>query len=121
VPWAGHAVPAAGLFAVAGFCTGPLFSALLASRDRYAPAAVRTQIFTLGAGLKSTFAAAGAGTAGALSGLGAAPLMLGTAACQVLAAALALVLLTGRPTGPTDSAAGPAGLPPTSAEQGWGE
>lgn len=117
VPWAGRAVPAAGLFALAGFCTGPLFSALLAGRDRYAPAAVRTQIFTLGAGLKSTFAAAGAGTAGALSGLGAAPLMLGTAACQVLAAALALVLLTGGCTGPGGPPAVPPGPPPTSAGQ----
>jgi hypothetical protein len=111
VPWAGHAVAAAALFAVAGFCTGPLFSALLASRERYAPAAVRTQIFTLGAGLKSTFAAAGAGAAGALSGLGAVPLMLGTAACQVVAGALALVLLTGRRTGPAGSGTGPAESP----------
>lgn len=99
VPWAGHAATAAALFAVAGFCTGPLFSALLASRERYAPTAVRTQIFTLGAGLKSTFAAAGAGAAGALSGLGAVPVMLGTAACQVAAGALSLVLLTARRTG----------------------
>ncbi|MET7686866.1 MFS transporter [Streptomyces sp. NPDC005483] len=109
VPWAGHAVAAAALFAVAGFCTGPLFSALLAGRERYAPAAVRTQIFTLGAGLKSTFAAAGAGAAGALSGLGAVSLMLGVAACQVIAGALAVVLLTGRRAGSNGSGAGPPG------------
>ncbi|MFJ4525666.1 MFS transporter [Streptomyces sp. NPDC088810] len=96
VPWSGHVLVATVLFAAAGFCTGPLFSALLASRERYAPAAVRTQVFTLGAGLKSTFAAAGAAAAGALSGLGAAPLLLGTAACQVAAAAVGRVLLTGR-------------------------
>ncbi|MFJ4200049.1 MFS transporter [Streptomyces sviceus] len=108
VPWAGAAVVAAVLFAVAGFCTGPLFSALLASRERYAPAGARTQIFTLGAGLKSTFAAAGAGAAGAVSGLGAVPLMLGTAGCQVVAGALALVLLTGRYTGAAAREAGPA-------------
>jgi MFS family permease len=107
VPWAGHTVAAAGLFAVAGFCTGPLFSALLAGRERYAPTAVRTQIFTLGAGLKSTFAAAGAGVAGALSGLGAVSLLLGAAACQVVAGALALVLLTNRRTGPAASGTGP--------------
>ncbi|MFE1835000.1 MFS transporter [Streptomyces sviceus] len=108
VPWAGDAVVAAALFAMAGFCTGPLFSALLASRERYAPPGARTQIFTLGAGLKSTFAAAGAGAAGALSGLGAVPLMLGAAVCQVAAGALALVLLAGRHTGPADRGAGPA-------------
>ncbi|MGY4983043.1 MFS transporter [Streptomyces sp. 900105755] len=94
-PLTRHAVPAAVLFALAGFCTGPLFSALLASRERYAPAAARTQIFTLGAGLKSTFAAAGAAAAGALNGLGAAALLLGTAACQVVAAVLGLALLAG--------------------------
>ncbi|MEU9393671.1 MFS transporter [Streptomyces sp. NPDC048324] len=105
VPWTGQPVPTAGLFAVAGFCTGPLFSALLASRERYAPSAVRTQIFTLGAGLKSTFAAVGAGVAGALGGLGAAPLMLEAAACQVVAAALALTLLTGRHAERTESEA----------------
>ncbi|MEU2427325.1 MFS transporter [Streptomyces sp. NPDC007851] len=98
VPLAQHAVPAVGLFAAAGFCTGPLFSALLASRERYAPASARTQVFTLGAGLKSTFAAAGAAAAGALNGLGATALLLGTAACQVVAAALGLALLTGRRT-----------------------
>jgi hypothetical protein len=115
VPWTGDAVVAAGLFAVAGFCTGPLFSALLASRERYAPTAVRTQIFTLGAGLKSTFAAAGAGAAGALSGLGAVPLMLGTAACQLVAGALALVLLTNRRTGPAGSGTDPAENSPRPA------
>ncbi|MEV7074346.1 MFS transporter [Streptomyces sp. NPDC093990] len=115
VPLTGHAGAAAALFAAAGFCTGPLFSALLASRERYAPAAVRTQIFTLGAGLKSTFAAAGAGAAGALGGLGAAPLMLGTAACQAVAAALALVLLRRRPSGPAGSATGPAADLPHSS------
>ncbi|MGW0421467.1 MFS transporter [Streptomyces sp. NPDC003015] len=115
VPWAGHAVAAAALFAMAGFCTGPLFSALLASRERYAPVPVRTQIFTLGAGLKSTFAAAGAGVAGVLSGLGAVPLMLGAAACQVLAGALALALLTGRRTGPDGTGTGPAEGSPHSS------
>ncbi|MFF7946038.1 MFS transporter [Streptomyces griseorubiginosus] len=99
VPWIGHALPAAALFALAGCCTGPLFSALLASRQRYAPTAARTQIFTLGAGIKSTFAAAGAAVAGALSGLGTATLLWGVAGCQVLAAGLGVVLLTGRSRG----------------------
>ncbi|MEU0428563.1 MFS transporter [Streptomyces canus] len=108
VPWTQHAVSAAALFATAGFCTGPLFSALLASRERYASVAARTQIFTLGAGLKSTFAAAGAAAAGALNGLGVTALLLGTAACQVVAAALGVVLLTGRRPDPADSVNDPA-------------
>ncbi|MEV5440858.1 MFS transporter [Streptomyces sp. NPDC052682] len=111
VPWIGHAVAAAALFAAAGFCTGPLFSALLASRERYAPAAVRTQVFTLGAGVKSTFAAAGAAAAGALNGLGAGPLLLGIAACQLAAAALGRALLTGGRTDQATAEAGPAPAP----------
>lgn len=113
VPWSWHVLVTTVLFAAAGFCTGPLFSALLASRERYAPAAVRTQVFTLGAGLKSTFAAAGAAAAGALSGLGAAPLSLGIAACQVAAAAVGRVLLTGRRTrGAARHPPRPGTLPP---------
>ncbi|MBG7704675.1 MFS transporter [Streptomyces sp. MC1] len=112
VPWAGHATMAAALFAAAGFCTGPVFSALLASRERYAPAPVRTQIFTLGAGLKSTFAAAGAAAAGALNGLGAGSLLLGTAACQVVAAVLGGALLTGRRTAQAQRGSGATHRPP---------
>ncbi|MEV6766251.1 MFS transporter [Streptomyces sp. NPDC051105] len=118
VPLSRHAIPAAVLFAMAGFCTGPLFSALLASRERYAPAAVRTQIFTLGAGLKSTFAAAGAAAAGALSGLGAAALLLGTAACQVAAAALGLALLAGHRPDPADAEGDPAQSAPRASDRG---
>ncbi|MFF8653625.1 MFS transporter [Streptomyces huasconensis] len=84
------------LFVLAGACTGPLFSALLAARERYAPTEVRTQIFTLGAGLKSTAAAGGAAAAGAVSGAGSGALLLGIAACQLLATLLGAALLTGR-------------------------
>ncbi|MGY5014318.1 MFS transporter [Streptomyces sp. 900105755] len=118
VPLTRHAVPAAVLFAMAGFCTGPLFSALLASRERYAPAAVRTQIFTLGAGLKSTFAAAGAAAAGALNGLGSAALLLGTAACQVVAAVLGLALLAGHRPAPADPEPDPAQALPHASDRG---
>ncbi|MEV7197589.1 MFS transporter [Streptomyces sp. NPDC093510] len=83
----------AALFALAGACTGPLFSALLAARERYAPTEVRTQIFTLGAGLKSTAAAGGAAVAGAVSGVGTSALLLAVAASQVLATLLGAVLL----------------------------
>ncbi|MBM7168700.1 MFS transporter [Streptomyces sp. G44] len=84
------------LFVLAGACTGPLFSALLAARERYAPTEVRTQIFTLGAGLKSTAAAGGAAAAGALSGVGTSALLLAVAACQFLATLLGAALLTNR-------------------------
>ncbi|WEH37238.1 MFS transporter [Streptomyces sp. AM 4-1-1] len=84
------------LFALSGVCTGPLFSALLAARERYAPTAVRTQIFTLGAGLKSTAAAGGAAVAGALGGLGTSTLLLAAAACQLLATGLGAALLATR-------------------------
>jgi MFS family permease len=85
------------LFATAGWATGPLFSTLLAARERYAPQPLRTQIFTLGAGLKSTAAAAGAAGIGALGGLGAAPLLGMAAAAQIVAAGLGVVLLTHSP------------------------
>ncbi|MFJ9344067.1 MFS transporter [Streptomyces sp. NPDC101733] len=75
-------------FAVAGVCDGPLLTATLRIRSQYAPGAVRTQVFTLGAGLKLTAASAGA----ALVGLAAAAppwtLVLGIAALQLVGAAL---------------------------------
>ncbi|MFJ4482800.1 MFS transporter [Streptomyces longwoodensis] len=86
---------ALGCFALAGCCTGPLFAALLAGRDRYAPEAARTQVFTLGASLKSTFAAGGAALAGACQTAGPVRLALAVAGCQALAAALGAVLLGG--------------------------
>ncbi|WP_420310358.1 MFS transporter [Streptomyces sp. YS-B37] len=85
------------LFVMAGWATGPLFSALLTARERYAPQPLRTQIFTLGAGLKSTAAAAGAAGIGALAGLGAAPLLGMAAATQILAAGIGVILLTHAP------------------------
>lgn len=87
----------AALFVMAGWTTGPLFSALLTARERYTPLPLRTQIFTLGAGLKSTAAAAGAAGTGALGGLGAVPLLGMAAGAQIVAAGLGLVLLTHAP------------------------
>lgn len=86
----------AALFALAGACTGPLFSALLAARERYAPADVRTQVFTLGAGLKSTAAAGGAALAGGTGGLGTGVLLSAVAASQLLAGIFGAALLIGR-------------------------
>ncbi|MEU6479880.1 MFS transporter [Streptomyces sp. NPDC047017] len=99
VPWADSATTAAGAFALAGCCTGPLFAALLAGRDRYAPQDARTQVFTLGASIKSTFAAGGAALAGAWQATGPGALLLAVAACQTAAAALGALLLNGKGKG----------------------
>ena len=85
--------PALVLFAVAGLIDGPLFASLLAVRDREAPPAVRTQVFTIGAGLKVSAAAAGAALAGLASGAGAAVLLLAVAGSQVVAGVAAAALL----------------------------
>jgi hypothetical protein len=82
------------LFATAGLLDGPLFASLLLVRDREAPADVRTQIFTIGAGLKVTAAAAGAALAGVATGMGAPGLLIAVAASQVLAGAVAAAFLT---------------------------
>ncbi|GHE49924.1 MFS transporter [Streptomyces longispororuber] len=96
VSWTGGPLAAAVGFALAGCCTGPLFAALLAGRDRYAPPAARTQVFTLGASVKSAFSAAGAALAGACQAAGPARLVLAVACCQVAAAALGALLLRRR-------------------------
>jgi MFS family permease len=81
------------LFAVAGLIDGPLFASLLAVRDREAPPEVRTQVFTIGAGLKVTAGAAGAALAGLAAGLGAGALLLAVAASQVVAGGAAYAFL----------------------------
>ncbi|MFF1544331.1 MFS transporter [Streptomyces sp. NPDC058291] len=93
VPLTDSAIVAAGGFVLAGCCTGPLFAALLTGRDRYAPASARTQVFTLGASIKSTFAAGGAALAGVWQAAGPRSLVVAVAACQVVAAALGVLLL----------------------------
>jgi MFS family permease len=55
------------LFTLAGIADGPLFGALLTARQRWSPAELRSQVFTLGAGAKISAAAAGAALAGALA------------------------------------------------------
>ncbi|MEU9859967.1 MFS transporter [Streptomyces sp. NPDC047971] len=78
----------AALFAAAGLCDGPLLTATLRIRADHAPADVRTQVFTLGAGLKMSAAACGAALTGLAAGAPPAILLLGAAALQVAAAAL---------------------------------
>ncbi|MFJ3204118.1 MFS transporter [Streptomyces sp. NPDC086989] len=108
---------AAVLFAAAGVCDGPLLTATLRIRSEYAPDAVRTQVFTLGAGLKLTAASVGA----ALVGLAAdaPPQALLAAISALILAAAALHAVVARPgaapagtaaTGPSaGSATAPAG------------
>ncbi|WP_033196184.1 MFS transporter [Streptomyces xiaopingdaonensis] len=105
VPWFPAAVAA---FAAAGLCDGPLMAATLRLRADHAPASARTQVFTLGAGLKVSAAAAGAALAGTLP-FGPVPHLLAIAALQ-LTAALLLPLLCPHPRDPapeTPSAAAP--------------
>ncbi|WP_369208792.1 MFS transporter [Streptomyces sp. PU-14G] len=76
------------LFALAGLGDGPLLTATLRLRADHAPDDARTQVFTLGAGLKLTSAAAGAALVGLLAHLRPATLVLGVAALQLAAAAV---------------------------------
>ncbi|MFD3539219.1 MFS transporter [Streptomyces sp. NPDC058662] len=79
---------AAVLFAVAGVCDGPLLTATLRIRSEHAPDPVRTQVFTLGAGLKLTAASAGAALVGLAADAPAPALLAGIAGLQLLAALL---------------------------------
>ncbi|MFJ6051467.1 MFS transporter [Streptomyces sp. NPDC092307] len=88
------------LFALAGVCDGPLLTATLRIRARYAPEEVRTQVFTLGAGLKLTAASAGAALVGLAADAPAAALLTGIAGL-LLAAALLHTLTVPRESGRT--------------------
>ncbi|MFB6578383.1 MFS transporter [Streptomyces sp. NPDC056402] len=93
----------AALFALAGVCDGPLLTATLRIRAQYAPEEVRTQVFTLGAGLKVTAASTGAALVGIVADAPAAALLTGIAGL-LLASALLHVLAVapepGRPRRP---------------------
>ncbi|MGR4879767.1 MFS transporter [Streptomyces sp. LARHCF249] len=105
----------AALFAVAGVCDGPLLTATLRIRSEHAPDAVRTQVFTLGAGLKVTAASAGAALVGFAADAPAWTLLTGIAGLQ-LAAALLHALTAAR--GPVPAAVvteRSAGSPTTAA------
>ncbi|MEU7551876.1 MFS transporter [Streptomyces sp. NPDC044571] len=92
----------AALFAVAGVCDGPLLTATLRIRSEYAPDAVRTQVFTLGAGLKLTAASLGAALVGVTAGAPPQALLAGISVL-LLAAALLHALLA-RPRGSVPAA-----------------
>jgi hypothetical protein len=80
-------VVGAVLFGVAGVCDGPILTATLRTRSQYAPEAVRTQVFTLGAGLKLTAGSVGAALVGLSAAAPPQSLLLGIAVV-VLASAL---------------------------------
>ncbi|MFD9410252.1 MFS transporter [Streptomyces sp. NPDC059989] len=107
----------AALFAVAGVCDGPLLTSTLRIRAAHAPEEVRTQVFTLGAGLKVTAASTGAALVGFAADAPAWMLLTGIAGVQLAAALLHVltarrgpvpppVVATGRTEG---SATAPAG------------
>ncbi|UUU43444.1 MFS transporter [Streptomyces sp. NBC_00162] len=105
----------AALFAVAGVCDGPLLTATLRIRSEHAPDAVRTQVFTLGAGLKVTAASAGAALVGFAADAPAWTLLTGIAGLQ-LAAALLHALTAARKPAPAAAVTGlSAGSPTTAA------
>lgn len=89
------------LFALFGLATGPCTGALFTARNDHAPERLRAQIFTLGAGVKTTAAAAGAALAGALTYLPA-PNQLGLAGTYPTAAGLLGTLLLPRAGARTD-------------------
>jgi MFS family permease len=96
--------PTLVLFAAAGLAVAPVSSSLFVVRDREAPPEVRTQVFTIGAGLKVTAAAAGAAAAGLATGLGSATLLLLVAASQVASSGAGFLLLRRRPDPPESPA-----------------
>lgn len=67
--WTIAAIGASGLF------TAPSAAAMLLLRKRQTPAALRSQVFTVGSGLRAAAAAAGAAVAGLAAGIGAGPLL----------------------------------------------
>ncbi|GAA2388385.1 hypothetical protein GCM10010420_09550 [Streptomyces glaucosporus] len=89
----------AALFAAAGVFEGPLLSATLRIRAAHSPARVRSQVFTIGAGLKISAAACGAALAGIAASLPPSLLLLGIAVVH-LAAALLHRLARPRPPRP---------------------
>jgi hypothetical protein len=81
------------LFGLSGVFIGPFGSALFLSRTQYAAPAVRTQVFTIGAGLKVTASALGAALIGFAAHLPVATQLLLVAGSPLLAGVLGAVLL----------------------------
>jgi hypothetical protein len=82
--WTTVAIGLSGLF------TAPSSAAMLLLRKQQSPPALRSQVFTVGAGLRSTAAAAGAAVAGLAAGLGSEILFVGIGTVWIVSAALLL-------------------------------
>ena len=69
LPWTIAAI------ALSGVCTGPSTAAMLLLRKQQSPSVVRSQVFTVGSGLRATAAAIGAALAGLVAGVDAGTLI----------------------------------------------
>jgi Na+/melibiose symporter-like transporter len=81
------------LFAVAGLFDGPLFTALLQVRSAQSPPRLRTQIFVLGAGFKTTAASLGSAAFTLVAGGPAGLAIALIAVAHLLAVGLGAILL----------------------------
>jgi hypothetical protein len=85
------------LTALAGAATGPGVAAMLLLRTRHSPRGLRSQVFTVGAGLRATGAAVGAGLAGLLPTDRAELLLLLIGVCWLASAAILALYPRGGP------------------------
>jgi hypothetical protein len=76
------------MMGLAGLFTASSAAAMLLLRKQQSPATLRSQVFTVGAGLRATAAAAGAALAGAFAGLGGTALIAGIALVWILSGLL---------------------------------
>lgn len=109
-------ITAGVLFAVSGVAQGPLISAMFVARQEHSPAAVRGQVFTIGAGLRITAEAGGAALAGLVAAVGA-PVVLGLAATFPLGAAAGSAAVLRRPAKVPAESPSLAVASPASQEQ----
>jgi hypothetical protein len=84
-----------GLFALSGVFLGPLTGALFTVRQQRAAKPLQAQVFTIGAGVKTSCAAGGAALGGLLLGLPSATQLALVAGCPVLVGAVGLGALRG--------------------------
>jgi hypothetical protein len=91
--WASSAGVVAVLFALSGIFQGPLFGALMVTRERQAPRPLHAQVFAVGAGAKITASAAGAALGGALAGTPSAVQLLLAGAWPAVAGGVGLAVL----------------------------
>lgn len=76
------------LIGLSGIATGPGVAAMLLLRTRHSPRRLRSQVFTVGAGLRATAAAIGAGLAGLFPTGAAGPLLALIGASWIASAAI---------------------------------